>query len=207
MIISSIFELCALSATQLSELLGENAGKVHSVNVVARKLPEAGKRVLWVSRTSDIEVGSYSEEHHRVALLSNLGFGEESLLRAISAFHFWIEVEYPDVFRHSTNKIETSTLHHKDPVVLKVREEFFDLFSRLMQYIGPYNEPPENRKILLVDCSSNYHLGFYHKHNDKPSTVTLCDTNLSLAAEHFAMWADVQFNETEYLLKCALPVR
>lgn len=202
--ISSIFELYSLSTSKISELLGENAGEIRSVNIVAHKLPEEGKRVLWVSRTCEIEVGTYVAKYDRVDLLFHLGFGEDSLLRSPSSFHFWIDVENPEAFSYSFRKIKTSVMNHADPVVSQVQDVFFDMFGRMMQYLGPYNQPPENRKVLLLDYESAYHLGYYHCHVGKPATVSLCDTDLIYPASNFAMWSDLQLEGLEHLLKLAI---
>lgn len=201
MIVSSIFELSVLSLTSLKELLGKGVGEVYSVNIAAHRLPEEGKQVLWISRTCDIEVGSYLTKYNRVDLLSGLGFGEDSLLRTTSFFHFWIDVEHPEVFSHKFSRIKTGGINHGDPVVAQVQEAFFDLFGRVMQYLGPYNQPPENRKIMLVDTECAYHLGYYHKHEDNPATISLCDSDLVYPADHFIMWNDLQLAELEHLLK------
>lgn len=201
MVISSVFELYALSKTQLSKLLGSGAGEVYSINVVAHSLPEDGKRVLWISRTSEIEVGTYLAKFHRVDLLPNLGFGGDSLLRTVSAFHFWIDVENPEVFSHSFSKIKTGVMNHADPVVSQVQDAFFDLFSRIMQYLGPNNCPPENRKMLFVDQHCAYHLGYYVKQEDGSAAVSLCDSDAVHPVEDYTMWSDLQLEGLEHLLK------
>lgn len=202
--ISSIFELYVLPYEDLQAILGQDVGEVYSINIVAQKLPEDGKRVLWISRSADIEVGAYTEKYGRVDLLSNLSFGDDSLFRSTSSFHFWLDVENPEIFSHCFKKIKFKEMNHADPVLSQVSDAFFDMVGRVLQYLGPYNEPPINQKILLVDHKGEQHIGYYLLHSDKPATVRYCDVDGEVSADAFIMWSDIELEGLERLLKAAI---